>query len=449
MRTVTHGKIRRKKVKTMNKWTILSMAMFLFCSCNEAQSENPTDSGTGETDTRENGTDTESADTESMIDFFVSVLDYSASPPLPVGDATVIIDPGAPELIVMQTNEAGQISVDVPAKTPLTVTIAKKDYSAVTYSGFYPKDSSEYIFQIGKLLAPDVIAVKVSGTIVGAPVGSIVNIYGGWSLSAQLIIRSQDPVPFSFIEYAASNTEKILFSAYSFNNATIETLGTALFEVDLANPTGVVVTIDATKVLPLQISVNKPVLDGQRLEYLDRSPSWQVAGIKARDRWVGFAKAGIPSTETGFEISAMYGSYPEEEMAVLLMLASNPLDSSTPYAYAWVPLETVEQSLDIHVLDSPQPTAKDAFTPGATISWNKVDEATDYTLVVVSPLGQTTWTILTENMQISFPRLPTDFDRSILPIEGKWVLAARNLSDANGMLLQSATTGGPSAWSGN
>jgi hypothetical protein len=360
----------------------------------------------------------------------------------------VVIDTGASELIVTQTNEMGQFSAEVPAETPITVTIAKKDYRAVTYCGFSPEKLSEneaYEFRLLELLSPDYMSVAVSGTIVGAPIGSTVNIYGPNASWDQVTVRSDDPVAFSLNLVVPRNTDKIQLSAYSFSIPAIETLGTALFEVEVANPKGVAVTIDTSRILPLQISVNKPVLDGQLLESLPVDYPWLVARISARDRFVGFSKPGVTSTQTGFNIAASYRSYPEEEMEVEVMLTSDFLDPSLSYAYAWLPLETGEQSIAIHVLDSPQPSAKDTFAPGASISWNKIDGAAAYYLQVLSPSSQSTWVIFTENAQISFPRLPDDFDRSILPIEGKWYLSAAN-DPGDTQIIQSVTPGGPSAW---
>jgi hypothetical protein len=141
----------------------------------------------------------------------------------------------------------------------------------------------------------------------------------------------------------------------------------------------------------------------------------------------------------------LYGSYPEEEKAVTVVLTSDFRDPSASYAYARLPLETGEQSINIHVLDSPHPSAKNTFSPGASISWNKIDGAAAYYLQVFSPSNQNTWLVYTENTQISFPRLPVDFDRSILPVEGTWYLSAAN--DPNDTtIFQSVTPGGPSSW---
>ena len=117
-----------------------------------------------------------------------------------------------------------------------------------------------------------------SGTLLGAPAGARVNIYGNPGLFHPPGNGGADePLPFSFSVPEPAKDEELVFTAVAFNTWGIVTERVARFSVRAGDSTDLEVEMKTEVLRDLTVTTNVPVLDGEPLTSFSNAYSYALA----------------------------------------------------------------------------------------------------------------------------------------------------------------------------
>jgi len=376
-----------------------------------------------------------------------------------VPDAWIIVDTGD-ELISVRSGADGTFSIpDVPEDRAIALTVAAEDRRAI-HDGAIVLADEELPLEIScayrDLDYYDFPTMKISGTVSGAPVGSYLFFNGPDYWGEEYIqVESGAPVPYQFTVEVIGDRETYTFAAMAFDGNSGEILGATAATVDVAGTAEADLEWGSGGNQDLLITTNQPVLDGAPLEELDDSEALAnlslIMGGETADAILGWAE-GWEAVADGFEIDAWYTPVVGYDHAVTAFLTDDIMGDG-PFAYGRVPLEAGAATVHVDVLDAPALDDHGDFGPDTTLSWGEVDGADRYTVYVLEDDMLAMW-LLTDTPEVTFPRLPEDFDTSLIAgDDGQWHVRVSQYAededdeiDYSHPYLVSETPGGDLVW---
>ena len=442
-----------KRITTLT----LAVLMFALGSCSDDKKKSTNDAGT------DSGTDT---DTSGMVELSGVCIDDTFATVAPVQDATISVDTGVGEPLVTQSDADGTFSILVPEDTPVTVTAAAADRWALTYAGIIPANEPSplafwMIYRDMAMYSPQ--PVTVGGNINGAPEDSVVSVYGSEQEgNYNATIDSTDPIPFSFNAKIWTDEDTLTYTAIAFDPADYTMLDVTVFDVDLNSPDTTEITFTGDPLSSIEITSNRPVLDDTLLPNVDQNyghlAGTTYLGETYQDVHGTMAITGFSSVTT-VDDDTITVTVPFKPIAgftnvVRNIFSEDLTDPGEPMTIAMTALESGDTTLNVDVLDSPVVADKITFEPGATLTWDTVEGATDYQLLAITG-NVPAWWIITRNPEVTFPKFPTDFDESLINLGGGWMARGRDFSgytwsDTELVFVNdirvSSTSGGQTSW---
>jgi hypothetical protein len=390
--------------------------------------------------------------TESVV---LTTLDGVLTDPLaedgPLDEAWVIVDTSE-ELITARTGADGSFAIaDLPGNAPITVTFVAEGRMALTYQDMVLLDA-DLPLEIGSLVLLDEGAYEhdtwsVSGTISGAPQGAYLMLYGENEYFGYLTVDSADPVPYGFD--AEVEGDSYTFTVMGIASDGYTALGGAIATVE---ESGTVDLALSDALASLEVTTNRPTLDGEVLEELDLEYCSSLGMTHPTEAWgsvTGWTDA-CSETADGFALDLTW--FPTNLEDRLDLYLADDLETSHTAAWASVVVSDGEESLHVDLLDAPLLHGTGDFTPGTAVAWDPVDGVTDH-LFSVDDGESITWYILPIDgrTEARFPRFPDDFDEDLITGAGWTVRARYAVYDEDGMdpaepYLLSLTDGGTFSW---
>jgi hypothetical protein len=378
-------------------------------------------------------------DDDARVDFEGTVFDPLADD-APVAEAWIIVDTGDELISIRSGADGGFLIPDLPANTPITATVAAQDRQARTNADLVLADQ-ELPMEVGlsyRDMADYPVQVHtVSGRAIDAPPGSWMLISGAGMEEYTYVQAEQGPTPFEF-EFerlaSADSEEPYVFSALSFVNETGELLGAAVAEVEWGDDMEVDLVFGGEQPIDLDVHSPAPLLDGELVEELDSEYMTSLCLTYLNESWGSFLgwNLGWDHEGDGFVFHASYvpvAGYPARVAAYLV----EDLTDSEAMSYIAVPLEEGQSEVTVEPLDAPELDTHADFAPGMTVGWTPIEDVTRKVLFVRDDEGANAWWIGTDSDEISFPRLPDEFDPSLLlEGEGTWHVRVSRFDEVDG-----------------
>lgn len=352
----------------------------------------------------------------------------------PIAGMNILVDLGT-SFLTATTGADGMFELQVPKGQPITVTGYAAGRTAVTFAGIVA-DEEEMPLDFWSTYVDyadyEIEAMTVSGTIAGAPVGSLVAFYGNDQFgAARFSVENEEPVAFSFETTLYGETETIDFTATAFDATTGEVLDSVIVSAPRGDETPLEVVMPGVAPTVLTVTANAPSLNGVPLESIDATYGYISAGTLIGDfyndyvggiAFTGFAQD--PAITDGvFTATVSYVPMPDRQNVLRILLNSDFSDPASNFAIANIDLEPGATTASVELLDSPKIVSGDVFEPGATISWEPVEGAEDYKFAVIEN-NVAVWWIMTRNTSVTFPRFPEGFDTSAIATGGGWMVRA-------------------------
>ncbi len=352
--------------------------------------------------------------------------------------AQVFVDTGC-EVLTTQTGEDGAFTVsDVPAEAPVTITVFAENRMAWSFANIMVDQEEQPLYFYNPLNLRDdyfstvpLRTIKVSGTISNFPAEADgLGFYGPGHGQGSLVTPGEDQ-DFEIEVPVAGDVETLTYSLAAWSSQTAEVFAVKMITVDTDEDQHVEITMpDKDERIHLTVSANRPILDGELFETMD--PAWRhIASIAytpvscpffGGSQLTGFSTE-ITYSDLGVEVTVPYFSQTGLQNMVRVVLTENFNFAGSSYAY--MPIEEGGLSLDVEMLDAPTLHDPDmVFKPGATVSWDPVENIVDYFLVVTVQ-DTMVWGLFTRETEITFPAFPEDFDQSSLFTSGKWQIRTR------------------------
>jgi len=410
---------------------VLAVSACALTACGDDGGGAAVDAGPdGSTDT---DTDTDSdADTDTDVatsEITGVVFDNSLVTNDPIVGAQIVVDYGGDSPPISATTDAdGRFSVQVPTGAAFTVTAAAEGYWAYSFAGLIAGEEPMPLgFSMNlkhAIFMYDVETMTVSGTIEGAPVGSQINFFGGDRTGAPTVmVESTDPVPFDFQTELWGDRETADFVVMARDVDTLEVLDAVVLSVPRGDETPVEVVLPGAGTTELAVTANAPTLDGVPLDTFDPAAAYYSATTVLGElyteppfAWGDTGYATAASIDAG-EYSANVRYVPFDDYRNVALVILN--DAAGNYALSAELIEPGATEVDMEMLDSPTLTTDSAFEPGVTISWEPVEGADLYQVMILE-IGEVSWWILTRDTELAFPRFPEGFDTSIIATGGEW-----------------------------
>ncbi len=373
-------------------------------------------------------------DSVQPIDLSIEVVDPVNGEPVP--DAWLAFDLGD-ELLSARSGADGSVFLPgLPGDAVLDVTIAAPGYTAVSF-GEVELAQTELPWSLGLSLMDsadyDGRWVTVSGTIQGAPAGSWVLLYGARDYHDYVQGAGEEPVPFSFQAPLYGDEDSYTFSAVAIDDDYAlqgVTVATAL-EDDAED---LVLIMEDGTLGSLQVEASVPMLNGRPASAPPADWCMQVlstAPAEASGAVTGW-NASCEQSGDGFLFTADFQPLEDMQQVATVYLTDDWEDFGN-FSWAQVPVDG--DSVTVAMLDTPVLDAATSFEPGASIGWQPAEGASS-TMAYVQQGDDIPWLIYPgRDDGMDYPRLPEDFDSSLLPDSGSWTLYARDYSlDGDGAL---------------
>jgi hypothetical protein len=376
-------------------------------------------------------------DAGARIDLEGVVIDRNLDD-APVADAWIVLDTGD-ELITARSGGDGSFLIpEVPSSAPVTLTVAGEERRATTYLGRILADE-ELPLELGceyrETSYYDLPMILISGTFTGAPQGSYVIFSGEGVLSYDYIpVESTAPTAFQFEAEIGAGDAEYFFVGLAFDGTTGEALAAAAVTVDVADEVDVDVELTHDDPTAMTVSASQPLLDGEPLTALDETYTSSLGMVYAGEGFGGFVgwTRGWTATDDGFDLDVSYVPIDDHPARINVYLAED-LSTAGAFAYGSIPFEPGATELDLELMDSPVLDGGGDFGPGGTVAWEPIEGATDYLLYALDG-DVLAWWFLADSPTFTFPRMPDDFDTSIiLDDSADWTARAyQRTEDAEG-----------------
>ncbi len=370
-----------------------------------------------------------------------------------VEGAHVFVDTGC-EVLTTQTGEDGAFTVsDVPAEAPVTITVFAENRTAISFANVLVDQEEQPIYFNSQLNRLDDYfstvpfrTIKVSGTISNFPAEADLLPFYGPAHNGGYPITPGENQDFEIEVPVAGDIENLTYCVGAWSNQLSQLLSAKLITVDTDEDQHVEITMpDKEERIQLTVSANRPILDGELFETMDHFRR-HVASITYSSipcpffggyQITGFSTE-ITYSDLGVEVTVPYSTQTSFQNMVRVVLTDSYVSGNyiagggvydkwvpSGISIAYMPIEEGEVTFAVEMLDAPTPHDPDmVFKPGATISWDPVENTVDYSLAVFDQ-AIPVWVLFTRETEITFPAFPEDFDESSLFTSGRWRIQSR------------------------